>query len=133
MSYLLDQSNCLHDAKVKMAGFKDRYECTRCHKFIIDNIEKTPNLFSENHNVKILSGADIEKNKINSIIEYGKQKIKQITRRISEKEVKLESLESHSDYEYNDLLREYNEVEKEHKMDLKLFVELFDKYNVTIK
>ena len=42
-------------------------------------------------------------------------------------------MESHSDYEYNDLLREYNEAEKEHKMDLKLFVELFDKYKVTIK
>jgi len=55
------------------------------------------------------------------------------TRRISEKEVKLESMESHSDYEYNDLLREYNEAEKEHKMDLKLFVELLDKYKVTIK
>ena len=84
-------------------------------------------------NLKIISDTDIEKNKIDSIIEYGERKIKQITRRILEKEVKLESLESHSDYEYNDLLREYNEAEKEHKMDLKLFVELFDKYKVTIK
>ncbi|MBI4130864.1 MAG: hypothetical protein HY476_00015 [Nitrosarchaeum sp.] len=84
-------------------------------------------------NLRTISDTDIEKNKIDSIIEYGKRKIKQITRRILEKEVKLESLESHSDYEYNDLLREYNEAEKEHRMDLKLFVELFDKYKVTIK
>jgi predicted nucleic acid-binding Zn-ribbon protein len=84
-------------------------------------------------NLKIISYTDIEKNKIDSIIEYGEKKIKQITRRISEKEVKLESMESHSDYEYNDLLREYNEAEKEHMMDLKLFVELFDKYKVIIK
>jgi len=84
-------------------------------------------------NLKIISDTSIEKNKIDSIIEYGERKIKQITRRILEKEVKLESMESHSDYEYNYLLREYNEAEKEHKMDLKLFVELFDKYKVTIK
>jgi len=84
-------------------------------------------------NLKIILDTGIEKNKIDSMIEYGERKIKQITRRILEKEVKLESMESHSDYEYNDLLREYNEAEKEHKMDLKLFVELFDKYKVTIK
>lgn len=84
-------------------------------------------------NLRTISDTEIEKNKIDSIIEYGERKIKQITRRILEKEVKLESLESHSDYEYNDLLREYSEAEKEHKMDLKLFVELFDKYKVTIK
>jgi hypothetical protein len=113
-----------------MAGFKDRYECTHCHKFIIDNMEKTT---SSSEDLQIISDAGIEKNKINSIIEYGEKKIKQITRRISEKEVKLESMESHSDYEYNDLLREYTEVEKEHKMDLKLFVELFDKYKIAIK
>lgn len=84
-------------------------------------------------NLKIVSNTGIEKNKIDSIIEYGERKIKQITRRISEKEVKLESMESHSDYEYNDLLREYNEAEKEHMVDLKLFVELLDKYKVTVK
>jgi ribosomal protein S27AE len=28
------QDTCPHDAKVKMAGFKDRYECTRCQKII---------------------------------------------------------------------------------------------------
>lgn len=84
-------------------------------------------------NLKITSDDSIEKNKIDSIIEYGERKIKQITRRILEKDMKLESMQSHSDYEYNDLLREYNEAEKEHKMDLKLFIELFDKYKVTIK
>ena len=84
-------------------------------------------------NSRAISDTGIEKNKMDSVIEYGERKIKQITRRILEKEVKLESMESHSDYEYNDLLREYNEAEKEHKMDLKLFVELFDKYKVTIK
>ena len=31
---LLIQDTCSHDAKVKMAGFKNMYECTRCHKFI---------------------------------------------------------------------------------------------------
>lgn len=30
-----DQKTCTHDAKVRLAGFKDRYECTRCHKFIV--------------------------------------------------------------------------------------------------
>lgn len=84
-------------------------------------------------NLKIISDTDVENNKIDSIIEYGEKKIKQITRRISENEVKLESMESHSDYEYNDLLREYNEAEKEHKMDLKLFVDLLDKYKVIIR
>jgi len=83
--------------------------------------------------LQIISDTSVEKNKIDAIIEYGERKIKQITRRILEKEVKLESMESHSDYEYNDLLKEYNEAEKEHRKDLKLFVELFDKYKLTIK
>ena len=84
-------------------------------------------------NLKIISDTDTEKNKINSIIEYGEKKIKQISRRISENDVRLESMQSHSDYEYNDLLREYNEAEKEHKMDLKLFVDLLDKYKFMIR
>lgn len=46
LTSMIDQSNCLHDAKVKMAGFKDRYECTRCHKFIVENIENTPKKWS---------------------------------------------------------------------------------------
>lgn len=37
---MTDQTTCIHDAKVKMAGFKDRYECTRCHKFIIYETNK---------------------------------------------------------------------------------------------
>lgn len=28
------QDNCPHDAKVKMAGFKDKYECARCQKIL---------------------------------------------------------------------------------------------------
>ncbi len=70
---------------------------------------------------------------VNSIIEYGENKIKQIRRRISENEVKLESMESHSDYDYKDLLKELNEEEKEHEKDLKLFVDLLCKYNITIR
>lgn len=31
----IDQKTCSHDAKVKMAGFRNRHECTRCHKFIL--------------------------------------------------------------------------------------------------
>jgi hypothetical protein len=31
---VFSQETCLHDAKVKMAGYKDMYECTQCHKFI---------------------------------------------------------------------------------------------------
>ena len=70
---------------------------------------------------------------VNFIIEYGKNKIKQIHRRISENEVKLELTESHSDYDYKDLLKELNEEEKEHEKDLKLFVDLLCKYNITIR
>jgi hypothetical protein len=71
--------------------------------------------------------------KINSIIEYGENKINQIQRKISENEVKLESMESHSDYDYKDLLKESNEAEKEHKKDLRLFVDMLHKYKVIIK
>ncbi|MCV0400032.1 MAG: hypothetical protein K5785_08575 [Nitrosarchaeum sp.] len=71
--------------------------------------------------------------KIDSIIEYGQNKIKQIHKRVSENEVKLESMESHSDYEYKDLLKEFNEAEKDHKKDLKFFVDLLCKYKITIK
>ena len=28
------RDTCHHDAKVKMAGYKNMYECTTCHKFI---------------------------------------------------------------------------------------------------
>ena len=70
---------------------------------------------------------------VNFIIEHGKNKIKQIHRRISENEVKLESMESHSDYDYKDLLKESNEAEKEHEKDLRLLVDLLCKYKVMIK
>ena len=42
-------------------------------------------------------------------------------------------MESHSDYDYKDLLKESNEAEKEHKKDLRLFVDLLCKYKITIK
>ena len=81
---------------------------------------------------KLQQSADHMQN-VNFIIEHGKNKIKQIHRRISENEVKLESMESHSDYDYKDLLKELNEEEKEHEKDLKLFVDLLCKYNITIR
>ena len=71
--------------------------------------------------------------KINTIIQYGENKIEQIYKRISENEIRLESMESHSDRDYNDLLRESNEAEKEHKKDLRLFVDMLCKYKSTIK
>ena len=70
---------------------------------------------------------------IDSTIEYGKTKIKQIDKRISENEAKLESPEPTSDYGYKDLLRESNEAEKEHTKDLRLFVDMLCKYKVIIK
>lgn len=30
----IKQENCKHEAKLKMAGFKDRFECVRCQKII---------------------------------------------------------------------------------------------------
>ena len=71
--------------------------------------------------------------KINSVIDYGENKIKKIHRRISENEIRMESMESTSDYDYKDLLKEANEAEKEHKKDLRLFVDMLCKYKVTIK
>ena len=76
---------------------------------------------------------DEHTNNINSVIEYGKNKINQIDKRISENEVKLESMESHSDYDYKDLLKESNEAEKEHRKDLKLFMDMLSKYKVIIR
>ncbi|AFS80555.1 hypothetical protein NKOR_03305 [Candidatus Nitrosopumilus koreensis AR1] len=71
--------------------------------------------------------------KINSTIEYGENKIRQIQKRISKNEVNQESMESHSDYDYKDLLKELNESEKEHKKDLRLFLDLLCKYKIIIK
>jgi hypothetical protein len=84
-------------------------------------------------NSGFLLGKHLQNKKIESIIEYGETKIKQINKRILQNEVKLESMESHSDYEYRDLLRESNEAKKEHKSDLKLFVDTLDKYKVIIR
>ena len=67
------------------------------------------------------------------MIEYGQTKINLINRKILENDLKLESMESHSDYEYLDLLRESNEAEKEHKKDLKLLVDLLSKYKELAK
>jgi hypothetical protein len=88
---------------------------------------------SKSKDTEFISDQYLQKNKIQTIIEYGEVKIKQINKRILENEVKLESMEPHSDYEYKDLLRESNEAEKEHKKDLRLFVDLLGKYKVVIR
>lgn len=36
----MTQDTCPHDAKVKMSGYADMYECTRCHRFIHAVISK---------------------------------------------------------------------------------------------
>jgi hypothetical protein len=38
MNRTVNQNTCNHDAKVKMAGYNNRSECTRCHKFIINTL-----------------------------------------------------------------------------------------------
>lgn len=80
--------------------------------------------------VDSINEQQIQKNKIQVLIEHWETKIKQIQQRISQKEVKLESMESHSDFEYKDLLREFNEAEKDHKKDLKLIVDLLCKCDI---
>lgn len=79
-------------------------------------------------NSKFTSVPNSQNKKIESMIEYGQTKINLINRKILKNDLKLESMESHSDYEYLDLLRESNEAEKEHKKDLKLLVDLLSKY-----
>ena len=37
---VITQDTCQHDARVKMPGYNDLYECTRCHKFISIIISK---------------------------------------------------------------------------------------------
>ena len=71
--------------------------------------------------------------KINTIIDYGEDKIKRIYQRISENEIRLESMESHSDRDYNDLLMESNEVQKDHRKDLRLLVDMLCKYKIAVK
>lgn len=87
----------------------------------------------KSNNSHLVSDKSVQNKKIESIIKYGETKIKQINKKVLENEVKLESMESHSDYEYKDLLREFTEAEKEHTKDLKLFVDLLSKYELTIK
>ena len=79
-------------------------------------------------NSKFTSVPNSQNKKIESMIEYGQTKINLINRKILKNDLKLESMESHSDYEYLDLLRESNEAEKEHRKDLKLLVDLLSKY-----
>jgi len=71
--------------------------------------------------------------KINTIIDYGEDKIKQIYQRISENEIRLESMESHSDRDYNDLLMESNEAQKDHRKDLRLLVDMLCKYKIAVR
>ena len=75
----------------------------------------------------------MQKNKIQFLIEHWETKIKQIQKRVSQKEVRLESMESHSDYDCKDLLKESNEAEKDHKKDLKLLIDLLCKYNIVTR
>jgi len=85
---------------------------------------------SKSKGIDSVNEQQIQKNKIQVLIEHWETKIKQMQKRISQKEVRLESMESHSDYEYKDLLRESNEAEKDHKKDLKLLIDLLCKYNI---
>jgi len=84
-------------------------------------------------NSKNIDYNQTQKKNIISIIEDGEIKIRQIHKRILKNEVKLESIESHSDYEYNDLLREANEAEKDHEKDLKNFIDLLSKYKIILR
>lgn len=80
-----------------------------------------------------INAEKIQKNKIQSLIEHWKTKSKLIQKRISQNEVKLESMVSHTDYEFKDLLRESTESERDHKKDLQILIELLCKYNIEIK
>jgi len=75
----------------------------------------------------------IQKNEIQVLIEYLETKRKLIQKRISQNELKLESMVSHTDYEYNDLLRESTESQRDHKKDLQILIDLFCKYNIEIR
>ena len=84
-------------------------------------------------NSKNIDYNQTQKKNIISIIEDSEIKIRQIHKRILKNEVKLESIESHSDYEYQDLLREANEAEKDHEKDLKNFIDLLSKYKIILR
>lgn len=75
-------------------------------------------------------GKKLQKNQIQVLIEHWETKTRQIQKRISQKEVRLESMESHSDYDYKNLLKESNEAEKDHKKDLKLLIDLLCNYTI---
>lgn len=75
-------------------------------------------------------GEKLQKNQIQVLIEHWETKTRQIQKRISQKEVRLESMESHSDYDYKNLLKESNEAEKDHKKDLKLLIDLLCNYTI---
>jgi hypothetical protein len=79
------------------------------------------------------NGENLQKNQVQVLIEHWEAKSKQIQRRISQNEVRLESMVSHSDYEYKDLLKESTESERDHKKDLQLLIDLLCKYNIAIR
>ena len=78
-------------------------------------------------------GENLQKNQVQVLIEHWEAKSKQIQKRISQNEVMLESMVSHSDYEYKDLLKESTESERDHKKDLQLLIDLLCKYNIAIR
>jgi hypothetical protein len=79
------------------------------------------------------NGENLQKNQVQVLIEHWETKSKQIQKRISQKEVRLESMVSHSDYEYKDLLKESTESERDHKKDLQILIDLLCKYNIAIR
>ena len=88
------------------------------------------NMKQSEKSVDNMSSLQMQKNEIRDLTEFWESKIKQIHKRIQENEVRLETMESHTDYEYKDLLKESNEAEKDHKKDLKLLIDLLGKYNI---
>ena len=49
MSYrTVTQKTCPHDAKLKMPGYTDRYECTRCQKIIFQDTSKKEEAIKDN-------------------------------------------------------------------------------------
>jgi hypothetical protein len=90
-------------------------------------------VLSKSEETKLFDHIQTEKNKIKVLIKHCETKSKQIQKRISQNEVKLESMVSHSDYEYKDLLRESTESERDHKKDLQLLIDLLCKYNIEIR
>lgn len=75
----------------------------------------------------------IGKNNIIILIKHWETKIKKIQKKILQNEVKLESMESHTDLDYKDLLRELNESTKDHNQDLKFLVDLLYKYKISVR